>query len=113
MKIAMFYHSLISDWNHGNAHFLRGVASELIRRGHEVAVFEPKNSWSLNNLINDHGLKPIEEFRKAYPSLSSYQYDPENLDLDFMLDSVDLVLVHEWNTPEVVSQIGQYRAKNR
>jgi len=34
MKIVMFYHSLVSDWNHGNAHFLRGVASELVARGH-------------------------------------------------------------------------------
>ncbi len=41
MKIALFYHSLVSDWNHGNAHFLRGVASELIARGHEVVVYEP------------------------------------------------------------------------
>ena len=30
MRIVMFYHSLISCWNHGNAHFLRGVVSELI-----------------------------------------------------------------------------------
>ena len=24
MKLVLFYHSLASDWNHGNAHFLRG-----------------------------------------------------------------------------------------
>ena len=34
MKFALFYHSLLSDWNHGNAHFLRGVATELLARGH-------------------------------------------------------------------------------
>jgi spore maturation protein CgeB len=39
----MFYHSLLSDWNHGNAHFLRGTVRELIRRGHEVVVYEPKD----------------------------------------------------------------------
>ena len=22
MRIVMFYHTLLSDWNHGNAHFL-------------------------------------------------------------------------------------------
>lgn len=22
MRIALFYHSILSDWNHGNAHFL-------------------------------------------------------------------------------------------
>ena len=36
MRIVMFYHSLLSDWNHGNAHFLRGVATELVCRGHTV-----------------------------------------------------------------------------
>jgi spore maturation protein CgeB len=51
MQIAMFCHSLLSDWNHGNAHFLQGIASELIMRGHDVRVCEPWNSWSLQNLM--------------------------------------------------------------
>ena len=34
MRVVIFCHSLVSDWNHGNAHFLRGVVSELIARGH-------------------------------------------------------------------------------
>ena len=29
MKFVLFCHSLVSDWNHGNAHFLRGVVREL------------------------------------------------------------------------------------
>jgi hypothetical protein len=45
MRVVLFYHSLVSDWNHGNAHFLRGVASELIARGHEVAIYEPADGW--------------------------------------------------------------------
>ena len=36
-----FAHSLVSDWNHGNAHFLRGIVRELQARGHEVRLFEP------------------------------------------------------------------------
>ena len=28
-KVVLFCHSLRSDWNHGNAHFLRGIATEL------------------------------------------------------------------------------------
>src|SRR4051812_45007136 len=47
MKIVMFYHSLLSDWNHGNAHFLRGVAGELVSRGHVVQVYEPVDAWSV------------------------------------------------------------------
>ena len=29
LNIALFCHSLISDWNHGNVHFLRGLMREL------------------------------------------------------------------------------------
>ena len=46
MRIVLFCHSLASCWNHGNAHFLRGVARELLARGHEVRVFEPADGWS-------------------------------------------------------------------
>ena len=41
----MFYHSLLSDWNHGNAHFLRGITAELLGLGHEVRVLEPRDAW--------------------------------------------------------------------
>ncbi len=33
MKVMLFCHSLVSDWNHGNAHFLRGMARELCVAG--------------------------------------------------------------------------------
>ncbi|MBD0289047.1 MAG: glycosyltransferase, partial [Flavisolibacter sp.] len=55
MNIVLFYHSLLSDWNHGNAHFLRGVATELILRGNNVTIYEPKGGWSLSNLKKDYG----------------------------------------------------------
>ena len=110
MKLAMFYHSLISDWNHGNAHFLRGVVSELHARGHEVRVFEPRDAWSVANLIADHGEDALHAFRRAYPGLDSTRYTPE-LDLDEVLDGVELVLVHEWNDPEMVARIGEHRAR--
>ncbi len=42
MKVAYSTHSLASCWNHGNAHFLRGVLRELVHAGHEVEVFEPE-----------------------------------------------------------------------
>ncbi|HEY8413700.1 MAG TPA: hypothetical protein VIK76_19935, partial [Pyrinomonadaceae bacterium] len=81
MRVVLFYQSLISDWNHGNAHFLRGVASELLARGHKVAVYEPRNSWSVQNLIAENGWTPIIEFERAYPQLDSNRYDPDHLDL--------------------------------
>ncbi|OQA00851.1 MAG: hypothetical protein BWY69_01542 [Planctomycetes bacterium ADurb.Bin401] len=40
MRIAMFYHSLISDWNNGNAHFLRGIAAFKRAKQLEKTIFE-------------------------------------------------------------------------
>jgi spore maturation protein CgeB len=109
VRVVMFYHSLVSDWNHGNAHFLRGIATELLARGHEVSVFEPRNSWSRQNLVAEHGDEPIRRFQAAYPNLASSTYDLSTLDLDELLDGADLVLVHEWNDHELVRRIGEYR----
>jgi spore maturation protein CgeB len=109
MRIVLFYQSLISDWNHGNAHFLRGIASELLARGHDVHTYEPRNSWSIENLIAEHGTEPLAEFQKAYPHLSSNRYELDELKLDEALDGADLVIVHEWNEAELIDRLGEYR----
>jgi spore maturation protein CgeB len=113
MRVALFYHSLVSDWNHGNAHFLRGVASELQSRGHQVLIFEPEDGWSRLNLLADRGPDAIAAFERAFPTLKSLPYDLGNLRLDEWLDGVDLVIVHEWNHPRLVSAIGKFRKHNR
>ena len=105
MKIVLFYHSLISDWNHGNAHFLRGIATELLARGHNVQVYEPASSWSVENLVTEHGEGAIEAFRRAYPHLQSTRYS-EQPDLEPMLEGADLVIVHEWSDHALVRRIG-------
>ena len=109
MKILYFTHSLASCWNHGNAHFVRGVLRDLVRRGHEVRAFEPEGAWSLQNLLADHGPGGLEPWRAAYPELSSETYGAKP-DLDQMLDGADLVIVHEWNDPELVAAVGRARA---
>ncbi len=109
MNVKIFCHSLLSDWNHGNAHFLRGVVWDLKARGHDVAVFEPKNAWSLTNLLADRGPDAVEGFRRAYPGLDSTVYDPAALDLDHALEGADLVLVHEWSDHDLVGRIGEHR----
>ena len=108
MKIVYFTHSLASCWNHGNAHFLRGVLSELIARGHDVTVWEPEGSWSLANLLADHGEAGLAPYHKAYPELSSSTY-PLAASLEPLLDGADLVIVHEWNDPQVVAELGRVR----
>ncbi|MDB5446095.1 MAG: hypothetical protein JWQ97_1412 [Phenylobacterium sp.] len=109
MRIVYFTHSLASCWNHGNAHFLRGVLRELIRRGHQVRVFEPQGGWSLQNLLADHGVAGLDAYRAAYPELSSTAFGGD-VDLAEALDGADLVIVHEWNDPELVAGIGRARA---
>ncbi len=113
MRIVGFYHSLISDWNHGNAHFLRGVASEFIARGHDFIVYEPADAWSVTNLIQEHGPAPLRAFQAHYPQLRSVQYDAATLDLDRALDGADLVIVHEWNDHALISRIGEHRQSTR
>jgi spore maturation protein CgeB len=108
VKIVLFCHSLRSCWNHGNAHFLRGVARELQVLGHEVRVHEPADGWSRANLVRDHGEAALEGWRRAYPELDSQDYEGAP-DLDATLDGADLVLVHEWNPPELVAAIGRRR----
>jgi len=109
MRVVFFAHSLLSDWNHGNAHFLRGIVRELGGRGHDVSVYEPRDSWSLSNLLVDRP-DALERFAEAYPDLASTRYDLPTLDLDGVLDRADLVLVHEWNEPELVRRVGEARA---
>jgi spore maturation protein CgeB len=110
VRIAYFTHSLASCWNHGNAHFLRGVLRELIRRGHEVLVFEPQGAWSLANLLADHGEAGLEAYRAAYPELTSTAFGAD-FDPGAALEGADLVIVHEWNEPALVSAIGRVRAR--
>ena len=108
MKIVYFSHSLRSCWNHGNAHFLRGVLRELQARGHEVTTLEPEGAWSLQNLLADSGEAGLDAWQQAYPDLHATIYRvgdrPEAL-----VEGADLVIVHEWNEPALVADIGRLR----
>src|SRR5687768_2698732 len=75
MRVALFCHSLLSDWNHGNAHFLRGVVTELLARRHDVRVYEPRDAWSAENLAKDHGEKALDLARHVYPRIRPKRYD--------------------------------------
>ncbi len=108
MRIAYFTHSLQSCWNHGNAHFLRGVLRELAARGHEVRAFEPADAWSVQNLLADAGAAALWSWRAAYPTLSPVILPP-HADLEAATDGADLVIVHEWNEPALVAALGAQR----
>ena len=110
MRIAYLTHSLASCWNHGNAHFLRGVLSELVARGHEVRALEPAGNWSLANLLADAGEAGLQPYRTAYPELSSESFAPDADPADLVGDA-ELVIVHEWNEPALVAAIGDLRRR--
>ncbi len=110
LNFRIFAHSWVSDWNHGNAHFLRGLARSLMRMGHKVRCYEELGSWSLSNLVKNEGeraIDAIDQFRARYPELDIQFYKQEGFE-DFAareLRGTDVVLVHEWNTPKVVNSI--------
>jgi spore maturation protein CgeB len=113
MRFVLFYHSILSDWNHGNAHFLRGIVRELMLRGHGVDVYEPRGGWSRANMLLEPGAVEAEDlFRKLFPLVSVGTYDPADPDLAAMLEDADVVLVHEWNDPKLVASIGRFRSTN-
>ena len=108
MRIVYFTHSLSSCWNHGNAHFLRGVLRDLTRRGHAVTALEPEDAWSLANLLADHGPAGLSPFRNAYADLSWDRYGRISSAVEACQDA-DLVIVHEWNDPALVAALGRAR----
>lgn len=116
-QIRMFAHSWVSDWNHGNAHFLRGLARELGSLGHEVRCYEELGSWSLSNLVNneaDRAIDSIDQFRLKFPMLDVRFYDRNNQFAQFLddqLQDADFVIIHEWNDPAVASAILERKQK--
>jgi len=111
MRIVIFCHSLTSDWNHGNAHFLRGVVAELQARQHGVTVYEPADGWSRRELLDDAGESAVQRFHLHFPTLTSRLVDLDQLSLDEALDDADLVIVHEWNPHTLIERIGRHKSQ--
>jgi spore maturation protein CgeB len=98
MKLVFFVHSLGSCWNHGNAHFLRGVVRELRAAGHDVDVWEPAEGWSRSHL----DAAAEAELSALFPS-RTYMRD---LDVGAVLADADVAIVHEWSEPWLVAAVG-------
>ena len=104
LRLAYFAHSVRSDWNNGNAHFLRGLLRSLIALGHDVSIFEPEDGWSFSNLLEEPlGERAVQQFFLTYPELPIRTYSSANdACLVSALSGKDVVIVHEWNPPELV-----------
>jgi spore maturation protein CgeB len=115
LSIRYFAHSWVSDWNHGNAHFLRGLARELMGLGQQVRCYEQLGSWSLKNLMQHEGeqaIDAIDQFRRAYPKLDIHFYRNDSSLREFAAEELrgaDLVIIHEWNEPQVVNTILSFK----
>ena len=113
-RIAYLAHSIRSDWNNGNAHFLRGLLRSLVDLGHEVTVFEPENGWSIANLKTEQSWqRSLLQFAETYPGLRVTTYDLEShngLGLHpGAFRGMDIVIVHEWNSPELIHRLLAFR----
>jgi spore maturation protein CgeB len=109
MKVVVFCQSIVSCWNNGHAHFLRGVTRELLRLGVEVVVHEPKDGWSRMNAVKDGGAAVLAEAAALVPRATVHTYDASRIDLDRATDRAELVIVQEWNTPALITAIGKHR----
>jgi len=109
MKVVLFCQSIVSCWNNGHAHFLRGVTRELLRLGVDVVVYEPKDGWSRMNAVKDGGAAALAEAAELMSGAEVHTYDAARIDLDRATDGADLVIVQEWNAPALVAAIGKHR----
>lgn len=111
LKFRVFAHSWISDWNHGNAHFLRGLAEELRKLGHEVRCYEEEDAWSVRNLLEEgpeKASRAVQGFKSAFPHVDVRYYRNDSSFTAFAnreLRDADVVIVHEWNDPQIVKTI--------
>jgi spore maturation protein CgeB len=72
-----------------------------------VRVYEPEDSWSYQHMVADAGTTFLSGFKSAYPMLESRRY--RDLQVGRALKKADLVIVHEWNAPEIIAEIGSFR----
>jgi spore maturation protein CgeB len=108
LDLRFFAHSWRSDWNHGNAHFLRGLVSELSELGHKVTCYEPEAPWSYVNLLQEpNGRQSVSQFEHTFPQLQVATYDPTRIrELAHReLRGADVVVVHEWTAHEVIHEL--------
>ncbi|HUS20006.1 MAG TPA: glycosyltransferase [Terriglobales bacterium] len=111
LRIHLFAHSLVSDWSHGSAHFLRGLARALMQMGHKVRCHEELGSWSLVNLVRneqERSIDAIDQFRSQFRELDIHFYERKDGLRDYLkseLRNADIVIIHEWNEPQAVNAV--------
>jgi hypothetical protein len=70
----------------------------------------PEDAWSREQLVSEQGPGAGDAWRTFYPELSVTRV-AKAFAIEEALDGVDLVIVHEWNAPELVARIGALRRR--
>ncbi len=112
LRLAYFTHTLRSDWNNGNAHFLRGLMRAMARSGHTVSVFEPECEWSIDNLrMEVDGERSLATFLDVYAEIDIQTYTTEQSTESWRvrLHGVEVVVLHEWNSPQLAKLLLELR----
>ncbi len=82
--------------------------------GHAVQVFEPAQNWSLSNLLEEaHGQESLQAFTQVYAeiALTTYPEDTSSTQWRDYLRQTDVVILHEWTTPQLAHVLLDVRAK--
>jgi spore maturation protein CgeB len=116
-RIAYFAHAVRSDWNNGNAHFLRGLLRSMGQCGHRVEIFEPEDGWSIENLRHEEkGRDALRQVEKVYPDLRVNTYSTADIcgsgsdgRWRETLTESEVVILHEWNPPELAYHLLELR----
>jgi spore maturation protein CgeB len=93
------------------------LAQELINLGHEVRCYEENGAWSRKNLREEGEeteRRAVQQFREAFPQLEVQTYSAGGEFDTFAereLRGADIVVVHEWNRPEVANSILRLKKK--
>ena len=94
--------------------FCGGLLHHLGVAGQNVTVFEPDHEWSIDHLCEEAlGKHSLRQFDETYPDLKVELYRPDQVDdLELWqraLQGYDLVVVHEWNPPQLAHLLLELR----
>jgi spore maturation protein CgeB len=112
LRLVYIAHTLRSDWNNGNAHFLRGLLRAMANLGHHVNILEPETDWSIDNLKTEPlGEHSLEQFKQVYFDLDVQTYAASDSESQWQkyLDGAQIVILHEWNSPTLAKRLLELR----
>ena len=81
-------------------------------QGHDVTTFEPAHGWSVENLRTEaEGERSLTQYRSTYPELKVKLYREGDGEAYWQerLANVEVVILHEWNPPELAELLLKLR----